>query len=217
MRKVSLVLALAAVACFASDAMAGGSDRGCSSCHQPHLSGKLSDPSTLNVPLWSNKYNSDALPVYDVYSGSKKFQSLGITIGQPDGASKLCLGCHDGSYDHGTHEAFNDANDLPRAHPISFVFDGALATASGGTLYDPTVKVSGLTTAGTIDDDMLDGDHKVQCVSCHEPHNNGIWVDANMIDDPENPTGPQIPEKGTGTKHMKFAKHVDLCKTCHNK
>jgi predicted CXXCH cytochrome family protein len=56
----------------------------------------------------------------------------------------------------------NLGTDLSDDHPISFVFDGALATADG-ELKDPaslTAKV------------RLDSTKQVQCTSCHDPHNN---------------------------------------------
>jgi hypothetical protein len=200
MRKVTLILALAAVASFASNAMAGSSKYGCDSCHTAHNAAPET-ATEYGVPLWSNKQLDDqALPTYDLYTGSAKFQSLGITMGQPDGPSKLCLGCHDGTYTSGQMFASTDA--MARSHPMSFVYDTALFTAAGGdegTLYDPAIKPSGLTPNGTVATDMLDTKGKIQCTSCHEVHNNAAHEHEN-----EN-------------HHMKFDRNLTLCKSCHNK
>ena len=201
MRKVTLCLALVAVACLATNAFAGSSKYGCDNCHTAHQAGNPNDPAAYGVPLWSNvQLDDQAIPTYDLYTGSAKFQSLNIVMGQPDGPSKLCLGCHDGTYTTGQMFAATDA--MTKAHPMSFVYDTALFTAAGGatgTLYDPVVKPSGLTAAGTIDTDMLDTQHKVQCTSCHEVHNNAADTGAD------------------GNHHMRFASNSTLCKTCHNK
>ncbi len=65
----------------------------------------------------------------------------------------------------------NVGTDLSDDHPVSFLFDAALASADGG-LFDPTTQSSGL--GGTIDDDMLFS-NKVQCASCHDPHDDANW------------------------------------------
>jgi hypothetical protein len=199
MRKVTLVLALAVVASFATNAMAGGSDHGCASCHQPHMAGDPTDPDAYGVPLWGNAYTGDGIRTYDLYEGSARFQALGVTrtSDQPDGPTKLCLGCHDGGFTYLSGDQFTSQDSMKRSHPMSFVFDSALASTSGGTLYDPATTGSGLTATGTIATDMLDTQSKVQCTSCHEPHNNASHLNE--------------------THHMKFDSNAVLCKTCHNK
>jgi predicted CXXCH cytochrome family protein len=103
--------------------------------------------------------------------------TLEATVGQPDGSSKLCLSCHDGTvavdnYGGQTGGAeFVAGNeligtDLANDHPVSFTYDAALATADGD-LSDPTTTNSGL--GGTITADMLIGG-KMQCASCHDVH-----------------------------------------------
>src|SRR4051794_13053211 len=54
----------------------------CLFCHTPHRAGEL--------PLW-NHFLSSA--TYTPYSSS----TIRATVGQPSGASKLCLSCHDGT------------------------------------------------------------------------------------------------------------------------
>ena len=70
MRKLTLVLALVAVTGFATSAFAGGSDHGCSSCHQPHMAGDPTDADAYGVPLWGNEYTGDGILSYDLYEGS---------------------------------------------------------------------------------------------------------------------------------------------------
>ena len=207
MRKVTILLALVAVACFATDALARGSDHGCDGCHIMHTSGDPGNPAAYGVPLWDNTKLEDGLQDYDLYTGSKKFKALVLAgkivqAPQPDGPTRLCLGCHDGS---GYKGLFADKDAMTRSHPMSFVYDTALFTATGGddgTLYDPMVKLSGLPGGGTIDADLLDDQHKVQCISCHDTHKTGFRVGDPL---------------GDNTKYMRFADTDDLCVTCHNK
>jgi predicted CXXCH cytochrome family protein len=104
---------------------------------------------------------------------------LGTDIAQPNGASKLCLGCHDGSYTAFTSGGANatyvfGVEDLKATHPISFTYDTALAakTLHHGRVKDPATATSGL--GGTIAQDLLDAKSKVQCTSCHDVHTTGI-------------------------------------------
>lgn len=141
----------------------------CVVCHVPHNGrGALQSPVGL---LWNRDVTAS---VFDPYASP----TLKFTPGQPDGASKLCLSCHDGTIaidrfganDGGTEFMTGSKNlgtDLKNDHPVSFTFDSALAAAVG-TLKDPAVAPSGL--GGTIKENMLRSD-KVQCVSCHNPHN----------------------------------------------
>lgn len=171
-------------------AVAGGA--ACSFCHTPH--GAL--PGT---PLWSRKLST---AVYKIYESS----SLEARVGQPTGASKLCLSCHDGTValenfggvTSGTHFIDPSAriggaggNDLSTDHPISFEYTDALAVSDGG-LFPPTTTSSGL--GGTIDNDML-FDSKMECASCHDVHNR------------------------FGVSHLLKMSNVnsELCLTCHNK
>ena len=141
----------------------------CVVCHVPHNGrGALASPVGL---LWNRDITSS---VFDPYTSP----TLKFVPGQPDGASKLCLSCHDGTIaidrfgmnDGGAQFMTGSKNlgvDLKNDHPVSFVFDSALSVAVG-TLKDPSVADSGL--GGTIQNRMLRA-NKVQCVSCHNPHN----------------------------------------------
>jgi predicted CXXCH cytochrome family protein len=190
MRKLAICITLVSVACLAGSAYAAHSDYGCHNCHVPHWAvDPAVEPDAYGVPLWSPLQLHD-LPVYELYS-SPTFDALGTDIGQPDGPSKLCLSCHDGSYAYVDDPgAIFLAADLKRSHPISCTYDTALSALAD--LYDPDVALSGL--GGTISQDLLDGQGKMQCSSCHDVHKQGI-----------------------GDYLLRYDSETALCKTCHDK
>ena len=169
----------------------------CIICHIPHKA----KTTVTNAPLWNHMITS--VTNYSVYSSATMDAGA---LGQPDESSKLCLSCHDGSValenfgstTNGTTNyvlpANNFGTDLSNDHPISFVYDDALATKDG-RLFPPTTTTSGIAgSTGHIDDDMLIG-HKLQCASCHDVHNR------------------------YGVNHLlkKSNAASGLCLTCHNK
>ncbi|MEN8194091.1 MAG: hypothetical protein ABFS12_14800, partial [Bacteroidota bacterium] len=113
----------------------------CVFCHTPHNS-------SPRAPLWNK---DDPGVSYTLYNSS----TSEATIGQPDGSSILCLSCHDGTIALGSvlsrtsdisfvssittmpSGASNLSTDLSDDHPISLVYNSALAT-SDGQLYDPS-------------------------------------------------------------------------------
>ncbi len=137
----------------------------CIFCHTPHNSG-------AEAPLW-NRFSSGAL--YQPYSSSTALAA----VGQPNGASKLCLSCHDGTVALGMVRsrpeqiAFasgrtmppgtsNLGTDLSDDHPVSFTFDRQLYLQHG-ELRDPAL------LTGAV---KLDRSGQLQCTSCHDPHDN---------------------------------------------
>ncbi len=142
----------------------------CIVCHTPHNGDTL----VVGAPLWNHEVT---LASHTPYSSS----TLDATVGAPSGTSKLCLSCHDGTValDNfgGTTTGTNFiggladfGTDLSNDHPISFVYDAALATADGG-LQDPTTQSSGL--GGTITGDLLFAG-SLECGSCHDVHDNTV-------------------------------------------
>ncbi len=136
---------------------------GCDGCHEPHNASELP-----GVPLWNG---NETTVTFTMYS-SASFQA---TIdGQPSADSKLCLSCHDGANPDFSPfippEQTFGASDLVHSHPISFVYDSALATMDGA-LKDPA---DASTLGATIAEDLLDPDSKVQCSSCHDVHTSGV-------------------------------------------
>ncbi|MHC4726810.1 MAG: cytochrome c3 family protein [Planctomycetota bacterium] len=134
----------------------------CDGCHTPHNAEALP-----GLPLWNG---TETIVTFTMYS-SDSFQ--GAIDGQPSGDSKQCLSCHDGAnpdYSWMNPEFLFEANELVNSHPISFVYDSALATLDGA-LKDPS---ESSTIGGTILEDLLDPESKVQCSSCHDVHTSGV-------------------------------------------
>jgi predicted CXXCH cytochrome family protein len=138
----------------------------CLFCHTPHRA-------TAAQPLWNHALSQ---ATYTPYASS----TAKAAIGQPTGASKLCLSCHDGTVALGMLNSRASpiemrsgittlpagrariGTDLSDDHPISFTYDSALVTANG-QLRDP----------GTLKQKVkLDHNNQMQCTSCHDPHNN---------------------------------------------
>jgi predicted CXXCH cytochrome family protein len=195
-------------------AQASHSSRGCFNCHVPHQANPVS-ATDYGVPLWSPKYANGPLHVtYTMYS-SPTFDALSPEISsQPDGASKLCLGCHDGSYSsvRNPRRIFG-AGSLATSHPISFKYTAAMASAHPA-LKSPT-EMSGM--GGTIAQDLLDSQGKMQCTSCHDVHSSGYgdymlrWD--GITGDPL--SGTTLAD-GTANTFVKGSE-LPMCKTCHNK
>ncbi len=135
---------------------------GCDGCHVPHNAAKLP-----GVPLWNG---SETKTTFTMYSST----TLQATMdGQPSGPSKLCLSCHDGANPNFLWMTDNEkfgSGELVNSHPVSFVYDSALAAADGH-LKDPSQPS---TLGRTISQDLLDVDGKVQCNSCHDVHTSGV-------------------------------------------
>ncbi len=168
----------------------------CVYCHTPH-------GGTPQTPLWNRKnpvrmgsfplYNSSVLAIDDAgIVASSKYVTNGTNgVEYPNGATKLCLSCHDGATAIGemangvtiamTQSTITDKTkifdpldnttlDFAASHPVSFVYDATVAayiTAQPGKSgyilpSDPDVK--------------LDSQNRMQCTTCHNPHldtNNG--------------------------------------------
>lgn len=130
----------------------------CQFCHTPHMA-------LANTPLWNHTLSN---AVYTIYQSS----SLDSEVGQPTGSSKLCLSCHDGtialesSVRGGGGKTYmppgktNIGTDLSDDHPISFVYSAELP-AKDPQLRDPTLLPDEIT---------LDKFGEMQCVTCHDPH-----------------------------------------------
>ena len=137
----------------------------CIFCHTPHNS-------SPRTPLWNRE---DPGVTYTLYSSS----TIQAEPGQPDGASILCLSCHDGTIALGSVLSrtevielsggistlpagrSNLSTDLSDDHPISFIYNSGLA-ASDGELKDPA------SISGPI---HLENE-RLQCTACHDPHKN---------------------------------------------
>jgi len=151
----------------------------CNVCHARHNA----STSGIQAPLWNHSLSNSSYTVYNS-------PTLNAVVGQPDGDSKLCLSCHDGTVAIDNYGGNTNGNyyisglaeigtDLSDDHPISFVYDGALSQQDGH-LADPSIASSGL--GGTIETDLLKN-RKMQCTSCHDVHNTrgykGLLVKSN--------------------------------------
>ena len=149
----------------------------CVFCHTPHSASAAG-------PLW-NRRSSTA--TYAPYTGA----SLQTSPGQPNGASKLCLSCHDGTIAIG--DVLNTPNGGPNGsiattgttpdgtmpagrtllgtaltndHPVSMAFDASVR-AGDGELADPST----LTGPVRLYEGSTPGvRNTVQCTTCHDPH-----------------------------------------------
>ncbi len=138
----------------------------CIFCHAPHNASPA-------APLW-NRHNPTSY--YRIYESS----TTDARIDQPGGSSKLCLSCHDGSIALGlVHSrpatdpipmnhlyipsgASDLTNDLSDDHPIGFRYDRALANR------DRQLRSPDLVSREI----KLGPRGELQCIACHEPHNN---------------------------------------------
>jgi predicted CXXCH cytochrome family protein len=138
----------------------------CLPCHTPHNALLYGDENVL----WNHAETEETFVMYK------------STAGQPEGVSKMCLGCHDGvtaidNYGGNggtgivlTGAAALDA-DLRNDHPI-------------GIEYPPPLLVDEYNDSGTFLPGVgggagvrlvnVGGTDQVECTSCHNVHNNGL-------------------------------------------
>lgn len=158
----------------------------CVFCHTPHESNPRS-------PLWNR---NDPGVSYKLYNSS----TIQAVIGQPDGASLLCLSCHDGTIalgnvlSRGEDIDFssgittmpsgntNLTTDLSDDHPISFHYSSSLAIADGELVIPENLLWPINLEKG-----------KLQCTACHDPHKN-IYTDFLVLSN----------------------QYSDICLQCHN-
>jgi len=144
----------------------------CIFCHTVHRANG-------EQPLWNHAMSS--VTNYIVYQSP----TLKAVVGQPNGSSRLCLSCHDGTVALGMVSSRSNpirmqggatvmpstspgylGTDLSGDHPISFVYDQALVAALAGTDGALNAPPTG---TGPV---RLDQNNEMQCTSCHDPHNN---------------------------------------------
>lgn len=190
----------------------------CIFCHTPHSASKQG-------ALWNRKDPTElkTFPLYD----SNSLLIKGIPAAQynsptdyPNGASKLCLSCHDGVIGIGTlldreitmnrtmDEAkvpsdnlaldFNPVIDLSQTHPISFVYSADVNAA---------IVAEGRDNFKIPNPDLRDSQERVQCTSCHNPHDDrGEYSDV---------TGDPVPPFWRIVSATPANSYDDLCKHCH--
>ncbi len=187
----------------------------CRVCHVPHDHGRTYGLAGLQ---WNHKVST---ATYTMYDSTWSPTLTGVQSAQPDGTSKQCLACHDGTVAIDTYDkyataaiwfddsaggydidyvvsAFLDgANiDLRMTHPLSIQFPvGEIGT----DFNDPATQtwIGGRTVASTLDNG------KVQCSTCHDVHSTNIAPSGHMLRQAQTVAQGGVPS--------------GMCLTCHIK
>ncbi|SNB45273.1 cytochrome c3 family protein [Geobacter sp. DSM 9736] len=196
----------------------------CIFCHTPHNS----RPQTT---LWNRK---DPTATFGHYSSSTLVISrAGVpsSYGEPTGSSRLCLSCHDGvtaggvslgdiltggpinmgANDRITGRALFDAEKIRSGHhPVSFVYNAAVLNA----IQSDPVKAAESYSLPTLPQVKLDREERMQCTTCHNPHQNQSTEEVYTI--PPNNGRKIAPFWVYGATGNAITDHDAVCLTCHN-
>ena len=182
----------------------------CIFCHTPHRG-------VPGTPLWSRDLSYQEGIQYKMPSRS----TLSVKPGQPTGATKLCLSCHDGTIaigmirprkniikitDQGkgllsTEGRFLPGKrgfigtDLSGSHPVSVRIDDSITMMREARGLSPLKPVSQMKS--DPDGVKLDKNDEIQCTTCHDPHD-----DKNYIT--------------SGIHFWRKARWSDVCIVCHD-
>ena len=184
----------------------------CIFCHTPHSASKQG-------ALWNRHDPNDStdFPLYD--STSLKIKNIpaaqyNTTADYPNGATKLCLSCHDGVIGIGTlldreitmtnefmsgvekvttgTDVFDPEIVLTNTHPVSFVYSSFVRDQL--EILGRNFKIPS--------PDLRDSQERVQCTICHNPHDDrGEYVD--------------VPPFWRIVSTTPANSYDDLCKHCH--
>ncbi len=148
----------------------------CKFCHTPHNA-------STQAPLWNRSDPGGSYTMY--WEPTMNAYPSQAAAPQPNGASKLCLSCHDGTIALGatvsggtiqmsggitTMPVSSGAyfgTDLSGHHPISFTVTDALVAANNSAGDVPLKTVAEMRSGPVV---SLDPSDRVQCTSCHDPH-----------------------------------------------
>jgi len=157
----------------------------CIFCHTPHNSNPAG-------PLWNHQLSS-GVTYLKYLSPTMIAYSSQATAPDPNGSSKLCLSCHDGTVALGavakgliplaggkTTMVRGDpgfiGTDLSRTHPISFVVTDQLV-ATNNAKNAPLNTVAAMKADPAV---HLDGADRVQCTACHDPHSDDNFATSGV-------------------------------------
>jgi len=171
----------------------------CKFCHIPHSA-------IVSNPLWGHALSEAEYAVPEL--GRRDIRE---PAPQPDGSSRLCLSCHDGTVALGDVAGLERplrmqgaerltpgrrgflGTDLTGDHPISFVVPKAPPALTG----DQDMAFVPLDVILEDDDVELDAAGKMQCTTCHDPHADRHYVPGQV---------PRFWVKSTVN---------EVCLTCH--
>ena len=150
--------------------------RVCVFCHTTHNA-------SFQAPLWNREDPGGTYQMY--WSETMDAYGSSAEAPQPNGASKLCLSCHDGTIALGstvasgriemrggittmpsTSESFV-GRDLSGDHPVSFVVTDHLVTTNNAKGDVPLRSLSEMRGHPLA---RLDEQDRIQCTTCHDPH-----------------------------------------------
>ncbi len=174
--------------------------RVCKFCHVPHNA-------VVPKPLWGHALSDAQYESAELSGGEGERRPAP----QPDGASRLCLSCHDGTIALGDvgggrrpiemtarrlrpgRRGFR-GTDLSGSHPISFVYPEADVINA-----DEEIDIGILPLATVLRDGAvrLDDHGKMQCTTCHNAHADRFYQPGKV---------PRFWVKPTVT---------EVCLTCH--
>lgn len=157
----------------------------CVFCHTPHDG----DPA---APLWNHQQSAGV--VYVKSSMPRSDGGSPSAAPDPNGSSKLCLSCHDGTVALGAlrkgssvtmasgettlapGRAGHIGTDLSKTHPVSFVVTNEIVTASHAS-EPPLTSIAAMKSDPNV---HLDRENRVQCTACHDPHSDANFATSGV-------------------------------------
>jgi predicted CXXCH cytochrome family protein len=196
--------------------------RVCIYCHTPHNAQAAANGV---APLWNRALSSQYYSMYESPTFTANVNPP--TSNQPTGASRACLGCHDGTIALNSYGGAmlggsnynttlqklkpgpaNLGTNLQGDHPISFPYTEDLAVRA--QLVPPAALPSVV---------KLDSNGNLQCTACHDPHND---VNGNFLVMDNSPAGsPLCSSCHTPTGWNSSSPHFGViggtsgCMNCH--
>jgi len=152
--------------------------RVCVFCHTTHNA-------AFQAPLWNRDDPGGTFQMY--WSETMDAYASSAEAPQPNGASKLCLSCHDGTIALGSTVASGRiemtggittlpstsetylGRDLSGDHPVSFIVTDHLVTTNNAK---GDVSLRSLAEMRSDPLVRLDSENRIQCTTCHDPHHN---------------------------------------------
>jgi len=153
----------------------------CKFCHIPHSA-------VAPTPLWGHELSRAQYVVPQVRGAAPGSRQAAP---QPDGSSRLCLSCHDGTVALGDIAGRSRpismagaqrlgrgrrgylGTDLSGSHPVSVVVPDGDVSWSG---TDRDMGMRSLAAINADPDIKLDRSGKMQCTTCHDPHVDRFFV-----------------------------------------